>query len=87
MMDSLTKQEAEVKDSGRRRVEFNFPILLLRTKLFSGVFDKLGAFRISRLVSWAALVTVPVVAGIGLYLVCNSLFALLWNPAVGEAAR
>jgi membrane-associated protease RseP (regulator of RpoE activity) len=30
---------------------------------------------------------VPVVAGIGLYLLCSSLFALLWNPAVGEAAR
>jgi membrane-associated protease RseP (regulator of RpoE activity) len=87
LMNSLTDQEAEVKDSGRRRVEFSFPILTLRTKLFSRVFDKLGAFRASRLVSWAALIIVPVVAIIGLYLVGISLFAILSNPAAGDAAR
>ena len=87
LVDSLTDQEAEVKDSGRRRVEFSFPILTVRTKLFTGVFDKLGAFHASRLVSWAALVIVPIVAGIGLYLVCISLFAMLSNPAAGDAAR
>jgi membrane-associated protease RseP (regulator of RpoE activity) len=30
---------------------------------------------------------VPVVAGTGLYLICNSLFTLLWNPAAGDAVR
>jgi len=86
-VDSLTGQEVEVEDAGRRRVEFHFPILTVRTQLFTGVFDKLGVLRASRSVSWAALVIVPVVAGIGLYLICNSLFALLWNPAAGDAAR
>jgi membrane-associated protease RseP (regulator of RpoE activity) len=86
-VDSLPGQEVEAEDAGRRRVEFSFPILTVRTQVFSGVFDRLGALRVSRLVSWAALVIVPVVAGIGLYLICNSLFALLWNPAVGDAAR
>jgi len=87
LVDSLTGQEAEVKDAERGRVEFNFPILTVRTQLFTGVFDRLGALRVSRLVSWIALFIVPVVAGIGLYLVCNSLFALLWNPAAGDAVR
>lgn len=86
-MDSLTGQEAEVKDAGGRRIEFNFPILTVRTQMFAGVFDKLGGLRGSRLVSWAALAIVPVVAGVGLYMVCSSLFALLWNPAAGDAAR
>ena len=86
-MDSLTGQEVEAEDAGRRRVEFKFPILTVRTQLFTGVFDKLGSLRASRLVSWAALVIVPVVAGIGLYLICNSLFTLLWNPAAGDAVR
>jgi membrane-associated protease RseP (regulator of RpoE activity) len=86
-VDSLTGQDLEAEDAGRRRVEFKFPILTVRTQLFTGVFDKLGAFRASRLVSWAALVIVPVVAGTGLYLICNSLFTLLWNPAAGDAVR
>jgi membrane-associated protease RseP (regulator of RpoE activity) len=87
LVDSLTDQDTEVKDAEQRRVEFNFPILTIRTQLFSGVFDRLGAIRFSRFVSWAALVVVPIVAGIGLYLICNSLFALLWNPAAGEVIR
>ncbi len=86
-MDSLTGQEAEANDAGQRRVEFNFPILTVRTKRFAGVFDRFGSLRVSRFVSWAALAIVPVVAGIGLYLLCNNLFALLLNPAIGDVAR
>jgi len=87
LVDSLTGQEAEVKDAGERRVEFNFPILTVRTQVFAGVFDRLGALRASRLVSWAALAVVPVVAGVGLFMVIGGLFALLWNPAAGDVAR
>jgi membrane-associated protease RseP (regulator of RpoE activity) len=86
LVDSLT-EDAEVKDAGQRRVEFKFPIVTVRTQLFSGVFDKLGGLRVSRLVSWVALVIGPVVAGIGLYMICSGLLALLWNPAVGDVAR
>lgn len=87
LVDSLTDNEPEVKDAEERRIKFNFPILTVRTKRFSGVFDRLGALRLSRWVSWAALIIVPVMAGIGIYLVCSSLFALLWNPAASDAAR
>ena len=80
-------EESKLKDKGDRRVEFNFPMLTVRTQVFSGFFDRLGAIRVSRWISWAALFVVPVVAGIGLYLLISSLFALLWNPAAGEAAR
>jgi membrane-associated protease RseP (regulator of RpoE activity) len=83
----LSDKKTEVKEAEERRVEFNFPILILRTKRFEGVFNRLGALRFSRFASWVALVVVPIVAGIGLYLVCSSLVALLWNPAAGEAAR
>jgi membrane-associated protease RseP (regulator of RpoE activity) len=81
------KTETENKDNKHRRFEFSFPILTVRTQLFSGVFDRLGAFRFSRWLSWVALVIVPVVAGVGLYLLVNSLVALLWNPAAASAAR
>jgi membrane-associated protease RseP (regulator of RpoE activity) len=87
LVGSLAGQEAEVKDAGERRVEFNFPILTVRTRMFAGVFDRLGALRASRLVSWAALFVVPVVAGVGLFMVIGSLLVLLWNPAVGAATR
>jgi membrane-associated protease RseP (regulator of RpoE activity) len=86
-VNSLTSQEDEAQEADKRRVEFNFPILTVRTQVFTGVFDRLGSLRASHWASWAALVIVPVVAGIGLYLLCSSLFAFLWNPAAGEAAR
>jgi membrane-associated protease RseP (regulator of RpoE activity) len=79
--------ETEANGSEQRRVEFKFPFLTLRTKLFDGFFDRLGAFRFSRLASWAALAVVPIVAAIGLYLVINSLFVLLSNPAAGDVVR
>jgi membrane-associated protease RseP (regulator of RpoE activity) len=83
----LSGNKTEGNDAEQKRVEFNFPLLTVRTKLFSGVFDRLGSLRFSRWLSWAALVIVPIVGAIGLYLLINSLLALLWNPAVGEAAR
>jgi len=55
--------------------------------MFSGVFDRLGSLRGSRLISWVALIIVPIVAGIGLYLICNSLFTLLWTPVARDLTR
>jgi len=69
------------------RIEFKFPLLILRTKLFSTVFDKFGSFRASRYISWMALFIVPFVAGIGLYFIANGLFGLLTNPVAGAVAR
>jgi membrane-associated protease RseP (regulator of RpoE activity) len=83
----LSDSKPEGKKSEQKRFEFSFPLLTVRTQIFSKVFNKLGSFRFSRWISWAALVIVPIVAGVGLYLLIGSLVALLWNPAVGEAAR
>jgi membrane-associated protease RseP (regulator of RpoE activity) len=85
-VDSLTDQK-EAEEAKQGRIEFNFPLLTIRTQMFSGVFDRLGSFRASRLISWVALVIVPVVAAIGLYLLCSSLFTLLWTPLAREASR
>ena len=75
--------EAEKKEPGR--IEFNFPLLTIRTKMFSGVFDKLGSLRASRLIGWLALIIVPVVAAIGLYLLCGTLIQVLWTSVAREA--
>jgi membrane-associated protease RseP (regulator of RpoE activity) len=82
----LTDQNAEAEKTEPGRIEFNFPLLTIRTKMFGGVFDRLGSLRASRLIGWLALIIVPIVAGIGLYLLCGSLITLLWTPGASEAA-
>ncbi len=82
--DNIEGEKAEEKQP---RVEFNFPMLIIRTKRFAGVFDKLGSFRTSRYFSWLGLVLVPFVAGIALYLLVNSLIGLLSNPGIGQVVR
>ena len=82
--DNVEGEKAEEK---QRRVEFNFPMLIIRTKRFAGFFDKLGSFRTSRYFSWLGLILVPFVAGIALYLLVNSLIGLLSNPGVGQVIR
>jgi membrane-associated protease RseP (regulator of RpoE activity) len=84
LVDSLADQKVEAEETEPGRIEFKFPLLTIRTKIFGGVFDRLGALRASRLISWVALVIVPIVAAIGLYMLCSSLFALLWTPGAGE---
>jgi membrane-associated protease RseP (regulator of RpoE activity) len=79
--------ENEKQQTKQPRIEFNFPMLIVRTKRFSVVFDKLGSLRTSRYFSWIGLVLVPFVVGIALYLIVNSLIGLLSNPGVGQVAR
>lgn len=86
-MESLADQEVKVEETKQGRIEFSFPLLTIRTQMFSGVFDRLGSLRASRLLSWAALIIVPIVAGIGLYLLCSSLITLLWTPVARDITR
>lgn len=83
-MTSVSDQStgAEKKEPGR--LEFKFPLLIIRTKMFSGVFDKLGAFRSSRFIGWFSLIIVPIVAAIGLYLLFGGLITLLSTPGAKE---
>jgi membrane-associated protease RseP (regulator of RpoE activity) len=82
--DNIETVKPETKQP---RIEFNFPMLIIRTKRFAAVFDKLGSFRTSQYFSWLGILFVPFVAGIALYLVVNSLIGLLSNPGVGQVAR
>jgi len=79
--------ETEKPEEKQPRIEFNFPMLIVRTKRFAAIFDKLGSFRISRYFSWLGLIFVPFVAGIALYLLVNGLLGLLSNPGVGQVIR
>jgi membrane-associated protease RseP (regulator of RpoE activity) len=86
-VDLLADNTVEAEEKKQGRFEFSFPLLTVRTKFFGGFFDRLGSFRFSRWLSGAALVIVPVVAALGLYLLCNSLFTLLWTPVARDATR
>jgi len=83
----LAGKEVEAEETKQRRIEFSFPMLTIRTRIFSGVFDRLGSLRVSRWLSWVSLIIVPIVAGIGLYLICSSLFTLLWTPVARDITR
>ena len=84
---SLVNTDDNAGETKQRRIEFSFPMLIIRTQMFSGVFDRLGSYRASKWISLVALVIVPVVAAIGIYLLCSSLFTLLWTPISREATR
>jgi membrane-associated protease RseP (regulator of RpoE activity) len=83
----LADQETNAEETTERRIEFSFPMLTVRTKIFGGFFDKFGSFRASRYLSWISLIVVPIVAAIGLYLISTSLLTLLWTPAARDMTR
>jgi membrane-associated protease RseP (regulator of RpoE activity) len=83
----LTDRKIQAEDDEQRRVKFTFPMLTVRTQSFNRVFDWFGSLRTSQIISWVALVIVPVVAAIGLYLISSSLFTLLWTPEAREVQR
>lgn len=78
------QQPAEEKE---KAVDFNFPLLTLRTKRFSFIFDKLGKTRGAKYISWVFLALVPLIAALALFLITGSLIALLNNPAAGQAVK
>lgn len=84
-MYTLADNSVESEKTEQKKIEFNFPLLTVRTQKFSKIFDKLGSFRFSRWLSWVSLAIVPVVAAIGIYFLCSSLVTLLWTPVAREA--
>ena len=68
-----------------KRFEFQYGFLLVRTKRFQGLMDRLGRYGISKPVSWILLYLMPVAAGIALYLFLSQLGILL-SPRGQEVA-
>jgi hypothetical protein len=85
--DSEGKKQPTEQQSEEKTVDFKFPLLTVRTKRFAPIFDKLGATRGARYISWLFLALVPLVAGIALYLIVGSLISLINNPAVGQVVK
>lgn len=82
-----TRRRVQDEEAKQGRVEFSFPLLIVRIKAFTRVYDRLGAFGASRPASWAAIISTPIVASFGLYFIFSGLLTLLTTPAAREIGR
>lgn len=72
-----------------KRLEFQYGLVMLRTKRFQSLMDKLGKNRISKPVGWFLLYMMPVAAGLGVFLFLTE-FLVIFSPTahqVGVAVR
>jgi membrane-associated protease RseP (regulator of RpoE activity) len=72
-----------------KRLEFQYGIIMLRTKRFQSLMDRLGKNRISKPAGWFLLYVMPVAAGVGVFLFLAE-FLVIFSPTahqVGVAVR
>ncbi|UCG45865.1 MAG: site-2 protease family protein [Candidatus Bathyarchaeota archaeon] len=86
MVDQPAGEENRGEDE-QGRVEFSFPLLIFRAKIFTRVYDRLGSLRVLQPAAWAAMVGMPAVAGFGLYFIVFGFVTLLTSPAAREIGR
>jgi membrane-associated protease RseP (regulator of RpoE activity) len=70
-----------------KTVDFNFPLLTVRTKRFGFIFDKLGKTRGAKYIAWVFLALIPIIAVLALFLITGSLIALINNPIAGQTVK
>jgi len=85
--DETLFENRQTEQAEEKRVEFNFPLLILRTKRFGYIFDRLGQTHGAKYLGWFFLALVPFVAATALFLITSSLIALINNPAVGQVVQ
>ncbi|MDG6981038.1 MAG: site-2 protease family protein [Nitrososphaerota archaeon] len=69
-----------------KRVEFQYGVILVRTRRFQSLMDKLGSFRISKPAAWVLLYLLPVSAFVGFYLFLSEASVLLSARGAAAAA-
>ncbi len=70
-------------------IEFQYGVILVKTKRFQSIMDRMGRYRISKPVGWFLLYVLPVAAGIGLFIFLSQL-SVFFSPVrgvVGTAIR
>ncbi len=66
-----------MEPEGYKRFEFHYGLVILRTRRFQSLMDRLGAYRISKPVGWFLLYVMPVAAALGFYLFLSELGILI----------
>ncbi len=72
-----------------KRVEFQYGLVLYRTRRFQSLMDRLGKIKISKPLGWFLLYVMPVAAGLGIYLFLSEFLVIFTPraPEVGGAIR
>jgi membrane-associated protease RseP (regulator of RpoE activity) len=78
-----------LEDGEQKRVEFQYGFLLVRTRRFAALMDKLGGWRTTKPLSWVLLALMPIAAVVIFYLYLILLAAYLSprGAAVASAVR
>ncbi|HZW85016.1 MAG TPA: site-2 protease family protein [Nitrososphaerales archaeon] len=66
-----------------KRIDFQYGIIMVRTKRFQSLMDRLGRNRISKPLAWALLYLMPVAGGIGLFIFLTQV-AIFFSPVVHQ---
>ena len=82
---SILSKEENTKQP--KRLEFQFPFLVLRIDALTSLYNRFGKWRVSRLYSWLALVIMPFITGFGLIFISYTLFTVLTIPEAREIGR
>lgn len=78
-------EEKEGKKFGA--VEFQPPLLIVKTKRGLGLLDRLGSYTITPWLGWFFAFLMPIIAILGLYLVIRSVSLIISNALVREYIR
>ncbi len=72
-----------------KRVDFQYGLVLLRTRRFQSLMDRLGKNKVSKPVGWLLLYLLPVAAGLGLFLFLAEFLVIFSQnaQAAGTAIR
>lgn len=69
-----------------KRVDFQYGIILVKTRRFQALMDRLGSYRISKAAGWILLYVMPVAAAIGLFVFLAQL-AVFFSPSIHEVGQ
>jgi membrane-associated protease RseP (regulator of RpoE activity) len=69
-----------------KRFEFQYGIILVRTKRFQSLMDRLGTFKVTKALGWTLLYLLPVSAFVGFYLFLTEASVLLSARGAEAAA-
>ena len=78
-------EEKDGKESGA--VEFQPPLLIVKTKRGLRLLDRLGSYTITPWLGWLFALLMPIIAVIGLYIVIRSVSIIVFNALAREYIR
>jgi membrane-associated protease RseP (regulator of RpoE activity) len=80
-------ENSEQKNTSTKRIEFHFPIIMLKTRTSIGLMTRLGRLKTTKGLAWVCLAIFPLMAIVGTYLFVSAIQVYLSIPAAGQAAR